>query len=44
MFIMYAFLALIIVSLGVLALGIDLSRAVDLHDVFDEDDEELVGH
>ena len=44
MFVIYALLALIIVSLGVLALSIDLSRAADLHDVFDEDEEDLVGH
>jgi len=43
MFVLYAFLALVIVSLGVLALGIDLSRAADIHDVFDEDEDELVG-
>lgn len=45
MFVVYALLALLVVALGVLALAIDLTNiATDLHDVFDEDDEEMVGH
>ena len=43
-FVIYALLALVIVSLGVLALAIDLTNsATDLHDVFDEDEEVQVG-
>lgn len=34
-------LAIIIVSVAVLGLAIDLSRAADVHDVFEDEDEEV---
>lgn len=34
-------LAIVVVSVAVLGLAIDLSRAADVHDVFDDDEEEV---